>query len=593
MGNRTFTARNQIAQVSYNTSMVASFTYDPRKRACARPSGGRDHGNTLITRRVYGRSDNLPTAIVNETILNWNDRGATSFDYTYDANKNVVTETTSNAMKDYSWSTGGGVTPGYDAKDRLTYWERNSSSSGSINKQKWPHNPGTAGLSLVGDWTTVDIDGTTESRTFNDVHEILTRDPGGGSQSLAHDAKGNLTRKGGDANDRFKWDFDNMMSSADTDVDGTDDLEFTYDALGRRVSKDDRTTHTVYVCTTSGGGGMGQVVVEYTANADPSATPAVQVYVYGSYVDEPLMKVDGSGGKLYYHTNRQYSVTALTNASGTVVERYAYAAYGVTTILAPDGSTVRATTSVGNSYLYTSRRLDIEFAASSEDAIYYYRARYHDPHLGRFLGRDPMGYVDGLNIYVSYHILHGVLDPSGLQSEYPFDLDGYQPEPHKPRHDHHFDTQMHLDPLLPVNDPFDRFRGSNKHARGLKLFADYYKSCDRYKNWFDAKCDDSHGCEVNDPYPEKAYGVCKKFIDMYRSSGAANCVAQCLAGRESVHQMMAADCNERARWRLSAHFSCYAECGFFPSKGFPEGGAQVGLLDVFPGMVPFWDPAVK
>jgi len=32
------------------------------------------HGNTLITWRVYGRSDNLPTAIVNETVLNWNDR---------------------------------------------------------------------------------------------------------------------------------------------------------------------------------------------------------------------------------------------------------------------------------------------------------------------------------------------------------------------------------------------------------------------------------------------------------------------------------------------------------------------------------------
>jgi len=82
------------------------------------------------------------------------------------------------------------------------------------------------------------------------------------------------------------------------------------------------------------------------------------------------------------------------------VERYEYTAYGVTTILDPTATTVRATSSFGNPYMYTGRRLDSEFASSSEDTLYYYRARYYDPNQGRFIGRDPLGYFDSNNLYL-------------------------------------------------------------------------------------------------------------------------------------------------------------------------------------------------
>jgi hypothetical protein len=56
----------------------------------------------------------------------------------------------------------------------LTYWSRSSSGGGSIHTQAWPINYGSTGLSLVGDWTTVNINGVTQSRTHNAVHELLT-----------------------------------------------------------------------------------------------------------------------------------------------------------------------------------------------------------------------------------------------------------------------------------------------------------------------------------------------------------------------------------------------------------------------------------
>jgi RHS repeat-associated protein len=139
----------------------------------------------------------------------------------------------------------------------------------------------------------------------------------------------------------------------------------------------------------------------------------LQTYVFGTYVDEPLAKIDSANGTLYYHTNRQYSVTALTDATGSAVERYTYTAYGVTTILTPDGVTLRATSAVNNPYLYTGRQLDPEFAADSTTATYYYRARYYDPTQGRFIGRDPLEYVDGMSLYAGYFAGRFSIDPSG------------------------------------------------------------------------------------------------------------------------------------------------------------------------------------
>jgi len=98
-------------------------------------------------------------------------------------------------------------------------------------------------------------------------------------------------------------------------------------------------------------------------------------------------------------------------ATGEVVERYSYTAYGKTTFHNPDGSVKQEqSSSVGNPYYFTGRRLD------SETGLYYYRARYYDVDLGRFIGRDPIGYKGGINLYEYVgDSPTNRTDPSGLQ----------------------------------------------------------------------------------------------------------------------------------------------------------------------------------
>jgi RHS repeat-associated protein len=77
---------------------------------------------------------------------------------------------------------------------------------------------------------------------------------------------------------------------------------------------------------------------------------------------------------------------------------YAYSAYGETVALGPDG---------GNPLQYTGREND-------GTGLYYYRARYYDPLLKRFVSEDPIGMLGGISLsaYVKGNPV-SFSDPSG------------------------------------------------------------------------------------------------------------------------------------------------------------------------------------
>jgi RHS repeat-associated protein len=96
----------------------------------------------------------------------------------------------------------------------------------------------------------------------------------------------------------------------------------------------------------------------------------------------------------------------------TIVETYSYTPYGERRIYhydldygggqgigvdydyAGNGLPIeQADSSVDNDIGYTGRRWD------TESSLWHYRFRQYSPTLGRFLTRDPAGYIDGLNLY--------------------------------------------------------------------------------------------------------------------------------------------------------------------------------------------------
>jgi len=76
----------------------------------------------------------------------------------------------------------------------------------------------------------------------------------------------------------------------------------------------------------------------------------------------------------YYCFDDLGTVAALSDVNGVIVERYSYDVFGEP----------NRVSDVNNPYMFTGRRID------PETGLYYYRARYYSPNLGRFLQPDPI-----------------------------------------------------------------------------------------------------------------------------------------------------------------------------------------------------------
>ena len=122
----------------------------------------------------------------------------------------------------------------------------------------------------------------------------------------------------------------------------------------------------------------------------------IQSYTHGIGIDEPVaLTIDGS--TYFYIPDIQGSIRAIVDTQGNAVATYQYDAWG--TLVSYNGPLAEK-----NDYLYTSREYDWQ------SGIYYYRYRYYNPEIGRFLqsswelnkemnmyvyvGNDPVNEVD-------------------------------------------------------------------------------------------------------------------------------------------------------------------------------------------------------
>ena len=253
-----------------------------------------------------------------------------------------------------------------------------------------------------------------QTRSNNKDNQLVQID--GSSQGIEYDRAGNAIKirpgAGGDWNKHFTlvWDAWNRLVEV-KDENGVTVQKNAYDGLSRRITKETggTVTHTYW-------SDRWKPLEERIG----SATTAAHSYLWGErpgHRDELVLRdrdTDGNGtlDERLYTTMDYFNGSAILNTSGTVLERYAYSAFGVRRIMAADFSP-----RTSSSYAW-----DFGFQGQFREAetdCYNYGYRFYVPLLGRWINRDPIGEMGGVNLF-SFAKNDGIgeLDKYGLLLEW-------------------------------------------------------------------------------------------------------------------------------------------------------------------------------
>ncbi len=185
----------------------------------------------------------------------------------------------------------------------------------------------------------------------------------------------------------YTWDARNRLTA----IGGAAPASFAYDVADRRIAKTSPITSNINTQITFDG---ANPVLE------KQGTTVTGANLTGLGIDSYLARTDGTT-ETYPLTDHLGNVIALTDTTGNIGTTYVYEPYGATTQTGAPST---------NPHQYTGRESD-------GTGLYYYRARYYDPQLMRFISEDPIGLAGGVNAYgyvggnpVSYR------DPLGLWS---------------------------------------------------------------------------------------------------------------------------------------------------------------------------------
>ncbi len=299
---------------------------------------------------------------------------------------------------------------GYDKLDRLISFARGTLNgtkdglTGSASRsQEWS-------LDALGNWDSFTVDGgTAQTRTHDSQNRITAVS---GATSPTHSANGEMTRD--ETGKHLTYDAWGRLVLVDPTPPpfgmSGDETTYAYDALNRRITHDG--TGLYY-------SSQWQVLEE----RDTSSGAVEGQYVWSPvYVDAMVLRerdtdpnTSGLEERLYVTHDANFNVTSIIGLDGStweVIERYVYDPYGERTVLNADWT------------VDTDGLSDVVFVHGHQGGrhdlvvgLVDFRNRFLDTSLGRWTRQDPLGYVDGSNLFYSVSESPvDAVDPFGLHT---------------------------------------------------------------------------------------------------------------------------------------------------------------------------------
>jgi RHS repeat-associated protein len=445
---------DRLVSADFGASGTTTYGYDANdnRTSVVNPTGTATYGydvlNRLSSYRFGSRGiDYIYDQSTNVTKRTYTD--GTVVDLAYDNDARLATVTSAGAVTTYGYDAAGNLTSTtlpaangyvetrtYDRTGRLTE-VKNQKGAAVLSRSTYTLDPAgnTTSTQTTTETTNYQYDadnrvteacytasctgGTDPFRryTFDPVGNRLTEARSAGTTTFAYDALDELTQAtgfGGTVN--YTYDLDGR-----TLVAGTATSTWTRQGWLQTFAQGGTTTTNTYDGTgmrfQASTGSQNNKKVQF--DWDPSVVAAQLVaerdgagsltrrYVNGY----DAISVFGTNKTGYFHYDGLGSVVNVTSSTGTTWWTYTYFPFGV----------VRAETKNNNQALDNVLRFAGEYRESS--GLYYLRARYYDPGIGRFTSPDAMR--QGLDMpyqatcaYANNNPVRYV-DPLGLESQPP------------------------------------------------------------------------------------------------------------------------------------------------------------------------------
>jgi RHS repeat-associated protein len=232
-----------------------------------------------------------------------------------------------------------------------------------------------------------------EELEYNSLNQLT----GNSKRECSYDPQGNLLRKILDKTEaRFTSDIFSHLIAVEKD-DGTA-LFCAYDPFGRRIAKDlfyikgkkkiSLSSSRVFYCgyhelgTLDADGRIHELRVPDLSSQGLSQTSiAIEI---GQKIYAPLHDISGN------------VITLIDATTKTVAESYVYSAFAEERIYDATGNRIFRS-AIGNPWRYKEKRVD------EETGLIYFGFRYYDPDVRRWTSPDPLGFLDGPNLYAFLH----------------------------------------------------------------------------------------------------------------------------------------------------------------------------------------------
>ena len=271
----------------------------------------------------------------------------------------------------------------HDANSRLTKAERYDTDGTSL-LHRYSYTYDDADNMLTKAVYDAGADSTTNTVfAYGDANLLTSQSVGGTTTSFAYDDWGRMTsRSDGTYSATYAYRYGDKLYSVTSDFPSEGNATYQYDGAGKRRQKTAGGTTTKYRWDRGWNvlneeDNLGSLMLTRVINSPLAETAGILGDVAGTN--------PATGAYRYYASDHLGSTRGLYDGSKSALGSYEYSPYG---------EVYASTGSVSN---ITRRYTGHDWDDAAE--LYYAPYRYYAPGLARWITRDPLGTIDGPNVY--------------------------------------------------------------------------------------------------------------------------------------------------------------------------------------------------